>query len=81
MTRGQAAQAPAQAPAHAVDERTLHRKMMRRILPFLFVCYVISYLDRVDVGFALGTFVVALGAAATSAILIGRAHARAALPV
>ena len=27
-------------------------KLIRRIVPFLFVCYVISYLDRVNVGFA-----------------------------
>ena len=26
--------------------------MIRRIVPFLFVCYVVSYLDRVNVGFA-----------------------------
>ena len=25
---------------------------MRRIIPFVFVCYVISYIDRVNVGFA-----------------------------
>ncbi|WP_238314007.1 MFS transporter [Methylobacterium crusticola] len=36
----------------AVDEPALHRKMLRRILPFLFLCYVVSYLDRVNVGFA-----------------------------
>ena len=28
------------------------RKVMRRIVPFIFICYVISYLDRVNVGFA-----------------------------
>src|SRR4029453_11216422 len=28
------------------------RKVMRRIIPFVFVCYVISYIDRVNVGFA-----------------------------
>jgi MFS transporter, ACS family, tartrate transporter len=27
-------------------------KLIRRIIPFLFICYVISYLDRVNVGFA-----------------------------
>src|SRR6476646_7103920 len=27
-------------------------KVMRRIIPFVFVCYVISYIDRVNVGFA-----------------------------
>ncbi|KOX45820.1 MFS transporter [Methylobacterium sp. OT2] len=62
MVRGQ--QAP--APAHAVDERNLHRKMMRRILPFLFVCYVVSYLDRVNVGFAALTMNEHIGLTATS---------------
>src|SRR4029450_7316681 len=27
-------------------------KVMRRIIPFVFVCYVISYIDRINVGFA-----------------------------
>lgn len=39
------------APASAVDD-ALARKIARRILPFLFVCYVISYIDRVNIGFA-----------------------------
>lgn len=36
---------------YAASERTLARAF-RRILPFIFVCYVISYLDRTNVGFA-----------------------------
>ncbi|AQH04086.1 MFS transporter [Caballeronia cordobensis] len=35
----------------AASERTL-AKAFRRILPFIFICYVISYLDRTNVGFA-----------------------------
>ncbi|SAK94634.1 major facilitator transporter [Caballeronia catudaia] len=35
----------------AASERTL-AKVFRRILPFIFACYVISYLDRTNVGFA-----------------------------
>ncbi|MGU3463624.1 MFS transporter [Methylobacterium sp. C33D] len=62
MVQGQ----QAQAPTHAVDERNLHRKMMRRILPFLFVCYVVSYLDRVNVGFAALTMNEHIGLTATS---------------
>ncbi|SDA27942.1 Sugar phosphate permease [Methylobacterium sp. UNC378MF] len=62
MAQGQ--QAP--APAQALDERNLHRKMMRRILPFLFVCYVVSYLDRVNVGFAALTMNAHIGLTATS---------------
>ena len=27
-------------------------KVMRRIIPFVFICYVVSYIDRVNVGFA-----------------------------
>ena len=30
----------------------LFRKIARRIVPFLFVCYVINYIDRVNIGFA-----------------------------
>jgi len=33
------------------SERTL-AKAFRRILPFIFLCYVVSYLDRTNVGFA-----------------------------
>ncbi|KQS82485.1 hypothetical protein ASG32_23265 [Methylobacterium sp. Leaf361] len=62
MAQGQ--QVP--APARPVDERNLHRKMMRRILPFLFVCYVVSYLDRVNVGFAALTMNEHIGLTATS---------------
>ncbi|MGF6484290.1 MFS transporter [Paraburkholderia sp. JPY419] len=36
---------------YAASERTL-AKAFRRILPFIFICYVISYLDRTNVGFA-----------------------------
>jgi sugar phosphate permease len=28
------------------------RKVIRRIIPFIFACYVVSYLDRINVGFA-----------------------------
>lgn len=30
----------------------LFRKITRRIVPFLFVCYVINFIDRVNIGFA-----------------------------
>ncbi|MCG0284273.1 MFS transporter [Streptomyces sp. PSAA01] len=33
-------------------ENTVYRKVVRRIVPFLILCYVASYLDRVNVGFA-----------------------------
>ena len=36
----------------AVDEEKVLGKLIKRIVPFLFICYVVSYLDRVNVGFA-----------------------------
>jgi MFS family permease len=57
---------PAIGGTEAVDEHALYRKMMRRILPFLFICYVISYLDRVNVGFAALTMNQDIGLSATA---------------
>ncbi len=57
---------PAVLQGAAVDEPALHRKLMRRILPFLFVCYVVSYLDRVNVGFAALTMNQDIGLSATA---------------
>ncbi|QGZ56865.1 MFS transporter [Paraburkholderia acidiphila] len=41
-------------PAISLDEarRDLNRKIMLRIVPFLFVAYVIAFLDRINIGFA-----------------------------
>jgi D-galactonate transporter len=36
----------------AVDERQLFAKVAWRIIPFLFLCYVVSFLDRINIGFA-----------------------------
>jgi len=33
-------------------EIVLYRKVTMRILPFLFLCYILAYIDRVNVGFA-----------------------------
>lgn len=33
-------------------DEALYRKISRRIIPFLFVCYVVSFLDRINIGFA-----------------------------
>ncbi|WP_329122896.1 MFS transporter [Streptomyces sp. NBC_01353] len=41
----------AEAPDLA-RENAVFRKVVRRIVPFLILCYVFSYLDRVNVGFA-----------------------------
>jgi len=34
------------------EESAVYAKVMWRLLPFLFLCYVFAYLDRVNVGFA-----------------------------
>lgn len=34
------------------EESAIYAKVMWRLLPFLFLCYVFAYLDRVNVGFA-----------------------------
>src|SRR5271170_573730 len=34
------------------DERRLYRKVVTRIIPFIFFCYVLNYIDRVNVSFA-----------------------------
>jgi len=39
------------APAESLEART-YRKVDVRIVPFLFFCYILAYLDRVNVGFA-----------------------------
>ena len=33
-------------------ENTTYNKVTRRLIPFLVLCYVVSYLDRINVGFA-----------------------------
>lgn len=33
-------------------ERSTYRKVSLRLIPFLFCCYILAYLDRVNVGFA-----------------------------
>ena len=40
------------APPSAAAEAAAYSKVTWRLIPFLFVCYVFSYLDRVNVGFA-----------------------------
>ena len=39
--------------AHAPDfEQRTYSKVTWRLMPFLFLCYVLAYVDRVNVGFA-----------------------------
>jgi sugar phosphate permease len=35
-----------------VDERALYRRITRRLIPYMFVLYIVAYMDRVNVGFA-----------------------------
>jgi MFS family permease len=36
----------------AIVESTVYKKITWRLMPFLFACYVLAYVDRVNVGFA-----------------------------
>jgi MFS transporter, ACS family, tartrate transporter len=38
--------------ANAIDEKALVRKISWRIIPFVFILYIISYLDRANIGYA-----------------------------
>jgi ACS family tartrate transporter-like MFS transporter len=40
------------AAAEPVSEQATMKKVMRRLIPFILLCYVVSYLDRINVGFA-----------------------------
>lgn len=51
--------------AHDVERRTMS-KVVRRLVPFLMVCYFIAYLDRVNVGFAGATMSKDLGFSAAA---------------
>ncbi|MEO8449410.1 MAG: MFS transporter [Gemmatimonadota bacterium] len=42
---------PAGELSHASDN-AVYRKVGRRLIPILFFCYIVAYLDRVNVGFA-----------------------------
>ena len=34
------------------EKRRIYKKITLRLIPFLFICYVFAYLDRVNIGFA-----------------------------
>ncbi|HWN74905.1 MAG TPA: MFS transporter [Candidatus Udaeobacter sp.] len=40
------------APENSIDASSLLQKLRWRLLPFLFLLYVVAYLDRINVGFA-----------------------------
>jgi sugar phosphate permease len=46
--------------AHASTD-ALYRKIALRIVPFLFICYVVNFIDRVNIGFAKLQFLDDLG--------------------
>lgn len=43
---------PVQSAVAARTDDALYRKVSRHIIPFLFICYVVSFLDRINIGFA-----------------------------
>jgi sugar phosphate permease len=43
---------PPRAATVPAFERAVYAKVTRRLLPFLFLCYILAYVDRVNVGFA-----------------------------
>jgi len=49
------------AAPNAAPNSSLHRKIDLRLLPYLFVLYVVAYLDRVNVSFAAGGLTQSLG--------------------
>jgi sugar phosphate permease len=59
----------AMSEADAVEKQTID-KVAWRLIPFLITCYLIAYLDRVNVGFANATLSKDLG---LSAAAFGRA--------
>jgi hypothetical protein len=44
--------APAGMQADDALEKRAYAKVFWRLVPFLMLCYVVAYLDRVNVGFA-----------------------------
>ncbi|HEY1943168.1 MAG TPA: MFS transporter [Roseiarcus sp.] len=52
-------------PVNETERRTMS-KVVRRLVPFLMVCYFIAYLDRVNVGFAGATMSKDLGLTAAA---------------
>lgn len=48
----QMAHSASAAETQSVSEQSTMKKVMRRLIPFILLCYVVSYLDRINVGFA-----------------------------
>ncbi|WP_345816891.1 MFS transporter (plasmid) [Paraburkholderia sp. PREW-6R] len=43
---------PATSSSSGSDDNAIYRKVARRVVPFLFICYVVNFMDRVNIGFA-----------------------------
>jgi D-galactonate transporter len=43
---------PSSPDLRVAAEDAIYRKVWLRIIPFLFICYVVSFLDRINIGFA-----------------------------
>jgi MFS family permease len=41
-----------QRSSAVTPDDAIYRKIARRIVPFLFICYVVNFIDRVNIGFA-----------------------------
>ena len=50
--RGSMAAEPGLAKAGNVDARRVYAKITARLIPYMFLLYILAYLDRVNVGFA-----------------------------
>jgi sugar phosphate permease len=46
------AHSPASDQGNDVTRNALYRRITLRLIPFIFICYLFNYLDRVNVGFA-----------------------------
>ena len=53
------------ALSHASDPQDVIRRVTRRLIPFAFICYVVAYIDRVNIGFAAAELQRDLGLSAT----------------
>jgi MFS transporter, ACS family, tartrate transporter len=56
---------PPLPPDGADDGRHILRRVRRRFIPFAFICYVVAYIDRVNIGFAANELQRDLGLSAT----------------
>lgn len=53
---------PSSTEAHSTDEvEQTYRKVILRLMPFLILCYIVSYLDRANISFAKLQFMNDLG--------------------